>query len=249
MTKELLAKQAHQLEQGIALMGIDLNDRQCTLLLDYLRLLNTWNQAYNLTAVRNREQHVSRHLLDSLALLPFLCGTEKLSADVSASATASGSKVTDCPVYLDVGTGPGLPGIPLAIAMPHSHWFLVDSNSKKTRFLTHCKMDLPVNNIEVVHSRIEDFQPPEGCHISGITSRAFATLKTFVDCTHQLMSSAHDAPVQTRLYAMKGAYPKNEVSELPINYKIQHLERLNIPDCDGQRHLLVLTKVEGGNSL
>lgn len=220
MTLDLVTLQKQQLVSGLQMLGIELEQNQLNLLGHYLQLLHKWNKAYNLTAVRHPEEHVKRHILDSLAVLPYLKDSPK-------EAT-----------FLDVGTGPGLPGIPLAIALPETKWYLLDSNGKKTRFLTQCKMNLPLSNIEVVNSRLELFELPEGCQFDGITSRAFATLEAFVT------GSAHLVTAKTRLYAMKGVYPKNEVSELPNNYKILQTRELKVPDCEGQRHLIVLTRTD-----
>ncbi len=212
-------RQAEQLSAGLAKLDICLTKRQQGLLLAYVALLHKWNRAYNLTAVRDQAQHVSRHLLDSLAMLPHLQGT----------------------AFLDVGTGPGLPGIPLAIAKPDSHWILLDSNGKKTRFLTQCQLALELANIEVAHCRLEDFGLPADRRLDGITSRAFATLADFAQGCQHLLGLNHRQQNETLLYALKGVYPKKEMSELPNTYRILYDGELRVPDCDAERHLIILS--------
>lgn len=225
----LQQQQSLQLSKGCKALGLDLTTQQQDLLLRYLELLNKWNKAFNLTAVRNPAEHVSRHILDSLALLPHL---------QPASPTALAMSLQ----FLDVGTGAGLPGIPLAIAMPDSQWFLLDSNGKKTRFLNQCKIALPLANITIINERIENFVPPQGHCFTGITSRAYASLTAFTTSTEHLFPDTTGSEEGPLLYAMKGAFPKNEVSELPNNYKIQRKVKLSVPGCDGERHLLVLSR-------
>ena len=220
MIQDQAAVQATQLEQGLQQLGISIDQTQFTLFLDYLQLLHKWNKTYNLTAVRNPQDHVVRHILDSLAVLPFITGTK----------------------FLDVGTGPGLPGIPLAIAMPESKWYLLDSNGKKTRFLTQCKMNLPLPNIEIVNSRLDQYRPQIGCRFDGITSRAFATLEAFVSDSRGLISPSANHIPATRLYALKGIFPESEVRNLPANWKIVKSVKLSVPGSEAERHLLILAE-------
>ncbi len=206
--------QKQQLSSGIAELKLDLDEKQLELLLSYVELLHKWNKAYNLTAVRDPELHVGRHILDALAVLPHIDGKR----------------------FLDVGTGPGIPGIPLAISLPDTHWVLLDSNGKKTRFLTQCKMTLGLSNIEVVQSRIEQYRPVSDLSFDGITSRAFATLADMVTGCQSLFGT------ETRAYALKGVYPVEEIEALPENFKVIQNHRLKVPACDGERHLLILGK-------
>ncbi|WP_020405471.1 16S rRNA (guanine(527)-N(7))-methyltransferase RsmG [Hahella ganghwensis] len=216
METSLKDLQKQQLSSGIVDLGIELGEPQQSLLLDYLELLNKWNKAYNLTAVRDPELHVSRHLLDSLAVLPYIKG--------------KGLR------FLDVGTGPGIPGMILAIALPDTQWVLLDSNGKKTRFLTQCKMTLGLNNVEVAQSRIEEYQPDLAHTFDGITSRAFATLADMVNGCEKLFGA------ETLAYALKGVNPVDEIEALPAQYRVLENHRLNVPACDAERHLLILGK-------
>ena len=194
-----------RLQQGLKIMGLEVSEEAQQRMLAYLALMQKWNKAYNLTAIRDLEQMVIRHLLDSLAVMPY---------------------IIDSPV-LDVGTGAGLPGIPLALVMSDKQFFLLDSNSKKTRFLTQVKIELGIENIEVIHSRIEDFRPDHSFAI--IISRAFAALNTILERTQHLVTS------RTRVLAMKG---KEELPALPEGYIKNHSHQLNIAWLDEERRLL-----------
>ncbi len=177
----------------------------------YLRLMQKWNRAYNLTAIRELDDMVVKHLLDSLSILPFI----------------------DRGPILDVGTGPGLPGLPLALCLPDYQFVLLDSNGKKTRFLTQVKIELSVENIDIIHSRVEQYQPPSGFGI--ITCRAFAALNTILDRTQHLVTST------TRILAMKG---KEELPELAKGYTQQAVHRLEVPGLDEERHLIEIARIE-----
>ncbi|MFC4257697.1 16S rRNA (guanine(527)-N(7))-methyltransferase RsmG [Marinobacter lacisalsi] len=202
-----------QLSDGLKTMDTGLDAGQQEKLLAFLVLLNKWNRAYNLTAVREPGQMVPRQLLDSLTLLPFL------SADR----------------VLDVGAGGGLPGIPLAIARPEIAFTLLDSNSKKTRFLTQCVLELQLDNVEVIHGRAEDCQPDEP--FRQITSRAFTALPNLVAWCGNLLADAG------QFLAMKGQFPDDEVSQLPSDWQVGARHRLDYPGCDGERHLLCINRV------
>lgn len=214
-SERALARQ--DLESGLQHMGVSLSQEQQTLLLDYLALLLKWNKAYNLTAVRDAREMVSRHLLDSLSVLPFV--TAGSSADASV---------------LDVGTGPGLPGIPLAIALPDQAFILLDSNGKKTRFLFQVQMTLKLDNIRVVQQRIENFHCEPLPDL--IVSRAFSSLRQFVESTTDLWQ--HNA--NTRLLAMKGEYPRQELAYLPSGWTVQQAERIDVPGSNAERHIIAL---------
>ena len=205
-------KLRHLLAQGLQDLELVASPAQLELLLDYLKLLGKWNLAYNLTAVRDLEEMVSRHLLDSLSIAPHIEGD----------------------FLIDVGTGPGLPGIPLAILYPQRQFLLVDSNGKKTRFLTQCKLELKLANIQVRHARIEQVQVDRVP--DGILSRAFASLEDFVHWTQHLVGPS------TRLYAMKGLRPDDELAQLPAGFRLVAEQALAVPGCEGQRHLLIIAK-------
>ena len=201
-----------QLEKGLETLGIDCSAQQVDQLLDYLSLLVTWNSAYNLTAIRDPEQMVARHLLDSLAILPFMTGEN----------------------LIDVGTGPGLPGIPLAIMCPEKTFKLLDSNGKKTRFLFHARCQLKLQNLTEIQSRVEQFIPEKT--YDTVLSRAFTSVAEMVDkCEHLLNPDG-------RFLAMKGKFPQSELSLLAKDYKVDVSHRLTVPGVDGERHLIEISK-------
>jgi 16S rRNA (guanine527-N7)-methyltransferase len=206
------AAHAEELLQGAAELGVAINALQQSQLLAYLELLIKWNKAYNLTAVRNPDEMVSRHLLDSLSVVPFV-------------AQAGDN-------WLDVGSGGGMPGIPLAIMFPHARFTLLDSNGKKTRFLTQVKLELQLANLQVVHSRVEEFKAQQA--FDGICSRAFSALSDFSNLTRHLGAA------QTRWLAMKGLHPDDELQALPEDFELLDSHVLRVPGCQGQRHLLIL---------
>ncbi|NKQ13322.1 16S rRNA (guanine(527)-N(7))-methyltransferase RsmG [Pseudomonas sp. SST3] len=205
---------AEELKQGAALLGVELSEAQQAQLLAYLALLHKWNKAYNLTAVRDPAEMVSRHLLDSLSVAPHV---EKGGAR-----------------WLDVGSGGGMPGIPLAILFPERSFTLLDSNGKKTRFLTQVKLELKLTNVEVVHKRVEQFRPEQP--FTGITSRAFSSLNDFASWTRHL------GDLDTRWLAMKGVQPDDELQALPEDFQLECCLVLKVPGCQGQRHLLILRR-------
>ena len=203
-----------QLTAGVAALGQTLPAGAETKLLAYLALLEKWNRVYNLTAVRDAERMVSHHLLDSLAAVPFFLGQS----------------------VLDVGSGGGLPGIPLAIARPELQVTLIDSIAKKTAFLLQAKAELGLKNLYVVTGRVEDFHPEAGFDV--ITSRAFSDLKEFVILTRHLLKPSG------RWLAMKGLHPNEEIALLPSGVKVSTDHALVVPGLDATRHLIVLEPVE-----
>lgn len=203
-----------QLSNGLAAMNLSLSESQQHQLLAFLALLNKWNKAYNLTAVRDERVMVSRQLLDSLSILPWVT-TDHL---------------------LDVGAGGGLPGIPLAIVFPEKRFTLLDSNGKKTRFLSQCVLELGLSNVEVIHGRAEDCQPDQP--FTQISSRAFTALENLVTWCGQLLAS------EGEFLAMKGQYPDDEVAALPAGWQVESSHSLKVPGADGERHLLIVTRAE-----
>lgn len=198
-----------ELTEGLAGLGLELSAARIALLEGYLALLAKWNQTYNLTAVREEERMVSYHLLDSLSLVPRLDGGERL---------------------LDVGSGGGMPGIPAAIARPDLAVVVLDSNHKKTTFLRQAVIELGLPNVEVITSRVEQYQPAVG--FDRITSRAFSELAEFVRLTRHLL-----AP-NGQFLAMKGVYPYEEIASLPADVRVAAVEALTVPGLDAERHLV-----------
>ncbi|SFM52544.1 16S rRNA (guanine(527)-N(7))-methyltransferase RsmG [Marinobacter pelagius] len=203
-----------QLRDGLAEMNLSLTDGQQQQLLAFLALLNKWNKAYNLTAVRDERVMVSRQLLDSLSILPWVT-TDHL---------------------LDVGAGGGLPGIPLAIALPDRRFTLLDSNGKKTRFLNQCVLELGLDNVDVIHGRAEDCQPEQP--FTQISSRAFTALENLVTWCGSLLDN------EGEFLAMKGQFPDDEVAALPAGWQVKSSHSLKVPGADGERHLLVVARAE-----
>ena len=201
---------ARQLAQGVAQLGLALPGPAQQRLLDYLALLQKWNKVYNLTAVREAPRMVSQHLLDCLAVAPH----------VGAAA------------ILDVGSGAGLPGIPLALVLPDSRVTLLDANHKKAAFLKQAQIELKLGNVEVVCERVEAWCPGQRYEI--VVSRAFSDLAEFVK-----LAGRHVAP-GGRLAAMKGIFPHDEIARLPQGWRLQQGVELTVPALRAQRHLLLL---------
>jgi 16S rRNA (guanine527-N7)-methyltransferase len=205
---------AGQLAQGLATMGLDLPAERQEKLLAYVALLYKWNRTYSLTALREQEKAVSHHLLDSLAIVPFV---------------PPGS-------LLDVGSGGGTPGIPVAIARPDLQVTLLDSNSKKAAFLQQAVIELGLTNVSVHGGRVEQYHPAIG--FAAITSRAFAELADFVTLTRHLL-----APKGVWL-AMKGVMPREEIASLPGDVCLEAVHALQVPGIDGERHLVAMRRSE-----
>ena len=198
----------HQLEQGLAALGLALPPGAVERLLDYQALLERWNGTYNLTAVRDPAEMVTRHLLDSLAILPYVRG---------------GS-------LADLGTGPGLPGIPLAIAAPGREVLLVDSNGKKVRFLREAIRSLKLEGVRAVQSRVEEVESRFDC----ITARAFASLPDMLTWGGHLLAPSG------RWLAMKGRSPADEMAALPPGFAVQAIHALQVPGLGAERSLVVI---------
>jgi 16S rRNA (guanine527-N7)-methyltransferase len=203
---------AQQLAQGVAELGLALPAGAQQRLLAYLDLLQKWNRVYNLTAVRQAPRMVSQHLLDCLAAAPHV-------------AAAS---------LLDVGSGAGLPGIPLALALPDSRVTLLDSNHKKAAFLRQAVMELHLTNAEVVCERAEAWTPPAPFDV--VISRAFSDLGEFVS-----LAGRHLAE-RGRLVAMKGLHPYEEIAQLPRDWQVLQVIPLTVPGLRAQRHLVAVER-------
>jgi len=200
---EILSKGLRQLN-----LAQPLDDKQQNTLIKYVELLNKWNKTYNLTAVRKPEQMVTRHLLDSLSICPYIRGKHAL----------------------DVGTGAGLPGIPLAIVFPERQFVLLDSNNKKTRFVVQAVSELELPNVDVVQSRVEEFESE--VLFDTIISRAYSAIGDMVKQTSHLLAS------DGVFLAMKGANPVAEIDELSSNYIIEESHVIKVPGLEEERHLL-----------
>jgi len=201
---------ADQLKRGLIALGLTLEREIQQRLLDYIALIEKWNRVYNLTAIREPEKMVGHHLLDSLAVAPHLHVKN----------------------LLDVGSGAGLPGIPLALAKPDTHVTLLDSNHKKAAFLNQAVMELQLKNAEVCGERVESWQTQNRFDV--IISRAFADIGEFVRVTRHLL-----APGGT-FAAMKGLHPYEEIDKLPPSCKVHQVLPLAIPSVEGARHLVLI---------
>ncbi len=201
-------------ELAAGLEALGLPAALATPLLAYLALLARWNATYNLTAIRDPREMLVKHLLDSLAMQPY---------------------VRDLATLADLGTGPGLPGIPLAIATPALQVTLVESNGKKARFLREAARQLKLANVQVAESRIEAFRPE--ATFDAITARALATLPLILEL------GGHLPGPNGRLLAMKGVLPEDEIAALPAGWHLQAVHPLTVPGLGAERHLLEVVRV------
>jgi 16S rRNA (guanine527-N7)-methyltransferase len=205
------------LKQGLTDLGLSAVPELESNLLQYLALLQRWNKAYNLTSIRDPEQMVIRHILDSLALAPLFSALPGTS--------------------IDVGTGAGLPGIPLALVFPEREFCLLDSNGKKTRFLFQVKTELGLANMSVRNDRVEALETEEKFDL--ILSRAFSNLQQMVSgCRHLLADNG-------RYLAMKGVYPTAEIADLPADVEVVAVHALQVPGLKEERHLVEIKSKEG----
>ena len=215
-----MSKKAHDqikmlektLTEGLQALNLQLEPGAERALLDFVLLLDKWNQAYNLTAVRDPQQMITRHILDSLSISPFVKG----------------------PRVLDVGSGAGSPGIPLALAQPQLDFVLLDSNAKKTRFITQAVASFRIKNVEIVQERVEKYDPRK--KFNTLISRAFASI------ADMLAGTGHLADTGAEFLAMKGVYPQEELTAIPQNYKVSSVQALQVPGLDAARHLVIITR-------
>ncbi len=201
---------ADQLKRGLIALGLTLAPDTQERLLDYIALIEKWNRVYNLTAIREPEKMVSHHLLDSLAVAPHLHAKR----------------------LLDVGSGAGLPGIPLALANPDMQVTLLDSNHKKAAFLNQAVMELKLKNAEVCAERVESWQTESRFDV--IISRAFSDMGEFVRITRHLLAPGG------LFAAMKGLHPYEEIEKLPPGFNVRQILPLAVPGLDGARHLVLI---------
>lgn len=205
----------HTLTAGAAQLGIALSETQAAQLIRLLDELDDWNQRMNLTAIRERGQQITKHLLDSL----------------SVHAYVHGERVAD------IGTGAGFPGLPLAIVNPAVHFTLIDSTAKKLKFIEHVVQLLELRNVVTVHTRAEAFRPERNAErFDAVLSRAVGPVERFVRWSGHLCAGGG------RLLAMKGRHPADEVTTLPSGWKLAAIHRLNVPGLDEERHLVELCR-------
>ena len=206
------ATEAEQLIAAAREMAIELSAEQAAKLLTLLDLLADWNQRVNLTAIRDRSEMVRKHLLDSLSVQPFIQG----------------------PIVIDVGTGAGFPGLPLAVINPGLRFVLLDSTAKKLAFVSHAAEVLGLGNVEVVHARAEKYEP--SMRATTVITRAFGALRLIVEQAGGLVARSG------RLLAMKGRVPTEEMDNLPHAWRVTAVEALRVPGLEGERHLVVLER-------
>ncbi|MEI8385036.1 MAG: 16S rRNA (guanine(527)-N(7))-methyltransferase RsmG [Nitrosomonadaceae bacterium] len=205
------------LSDGIGTIGITVSDQGQARLVQYLDLIKKWNQVHNLTAVRDTETMMTRHLLDSLSVLPHITG----------------------PRIVDIGSGAGLPGIPLALARPDWHVVLIESNHKKAAFLQQVRIELQLENIEVVAERAENHHSE--ISFNTVISRAFSDLADFIQVAGHLCTKEG---VGGRLLAMKGVYPHEELTQIPRNFVLENVHAIVVPGLEAERHLVMLRRVQ-----
>ncbi len=202
-----------KLDALIKKTDLSVSDQQKTQLIGLVNLLHKWNKAYNLTSVRNPEDMLVKHILDSIVVSPYLQGQR----------------------FIDVGTGPGLPGLPLAIMNPDKEFVLLDSLGKRIRFIRQVLLELGVKNVTPVQSRVEEYQDEIG--FDGVLSRAFASL-------HDMLNWCPHLPSQQGVFiALKGVLPEDEITSLPSNFELVATHKLTVPELEGQRHLVLIKKV------
>lgn len=215
MNQQERSRLSERLDQGQAALGLQLSAAQQSILLDYLAMLEKWNLVYNLTAVRDPQQMLTLHLLDSLAIVPLV-------------------RRLGLRHVLDVGSGGGLPGIPLAVAMPELRVEMVDTVQKKVAFQSQVKAELKLPNIHSHHARVEALTLAE--RPDGIVSRAFSELASLVTLAGHLLAPGG------RILAMKGQLPERESAALPAGWRISETVDLRVPELDAQRCVLVLER-------
>lgn len=199
-----------QLEAGCLSLNLAIDSDKIAAFVDYLALFHKWNKAFNLSAIRNPDEMPAKHILDSLSVLPYISAKH----------------------IIDVGTGAGLPGIPLAICLPEAQFTLLDANGKKTRFLFQAVQSLGLENVNIEHQRVEAWQPAQP--VDAVICRAYSSLPGIVaSCTHLLTSEG-------KILAMKGLIPTDELREVEKHYIVEHVHALTVPGLEGERNLIVL---------
>ncbi|HGE6133654.1 TPA: 16S rRNA (guanine(527)-N(7))-methyltransferase RsmG [Vibrio cholerae] len=202
-----------KLDALISKTSLTVTEQQREQLVGYVQMLDKWNKAYNLTSVRDPMEMLVKHILDSLVVSPHLVGER----------------------FIDVGTGPGLPGIPLAIMHPDKEFVLLDSLGKRIRFLKQVIHELKINNVLPVQSRVEEFDPESG--FDGVLSRAFASMTDMVNWCQHLPK-----PNGGVFLALKGVRPDDEITLLPEWCSVTYIKALQVPELEGERHLVILSR-------
>lgn len=202
-----------KLDKLIEQTSLIVSDEQRTQLVGYVAMLDKWNKAYNLTSVRNPEDMLVRHIMDSIVVAPYLNGER----------------------FIDVGTGPGLPGIPLAIMSPDKEFHLLDSLGKRIRFIKQVLHELKIHNVTAVQSRVEEYQPEE--KFDAVISRAFASMIDMVNWCEHLPKEESGV-----FLALKGQMPTDEIDQLPAWCSVIDIKNLTVPELKGERHLVILSR-------
>ena len=211
---DLTAQLTSELTALLNKTDLTLSNEQVSKLVGYVELLHKWNKAYNLTSVRDPSEMLVKHILDSLINGPHLNGNS----------------------FIDVGTGPGLPGIPLAILYPNKNFVLLDSLGKRVTFLKQVVYQLKLENVTPVQSRVEKYLPE--VPFDGVLSRAFASLEDMITWCQHLIDD------KGRFYALKGLYPADELDSMPAGIELVESFTLTVPELEGQRHLIELKKIK-----
>lgn len=196
----------------VSKIDLQVSEIQIRKLVGFVQLLQKWNKAYNLTSVRDAESMLLKHIMDSIVVASHLNQSN----------------------YIDVGTGPGLPGIPLAIMLPDTHFILLDSLGKRVRFMKQVAYELKIDNIMPVQSRVEDFVSPH--QLNGVLSRAFASLNDMLSWCQHLIDE------KGSFIALKGQLPQQEIDELLAGFTVANVIQLQVPELDGERHLIKIVK-------
>lgn len=204
-----------QLDTLIAQTELTVSEQQRDQLVGYVAMLDKWNKAYNLTSVRDPQDMLVKHIMDSIIVSTHLDGER----------------------FVDVGTGPGLPGIPLSIMNPDKQFVLLDSLGKRIRFIKQVLHELKIENVTPVQSRVEEYQPED--KFDGVLSRAFASMTDMVEWCHHLPK-----PSSGCFLALKGQLPQSEIEQLPQWCSVTDIKALNVPQLEGERHLVILSRKE-----
>lgn len=208
-----------RLEKGLSVLGLRLEKAQIMTLYAYLQMIKKWSRCYNLTAIRDPAEMISKHLLDSLSIWPYPQGQR----------------------ILDMGSGAGLPGIPLAVIYPNCQFVLLDSSAKKTRFLVQASIELGLSNLAVVSERAQAYRPP--LLFDTVITRAFAKLADFATLAGPLCKPGGS------LLAMKGAFPREEIEALSTAFRVIAVHALSVPGIHAQRHLVRIKTEQGRRAL